>query len=239
MVGINGTDFSNGTTVWLCMGVRYSLSSDVTNSTYTFNQWLVGQGVLSNNFTATTYLTPSTSTKEGTIEMALYQPGFSWGGYIAGGVQASYVAGSFLLPSTLSQVGGCPGSPENSVSLWIGFGGVEYHQVLWQAGVDINFTCSLGFTISAWTEVAYPWAASSPGCVYYNYHPSQDTTLEIQVGMRSNGTGWASFYDSYSSPTTLSVPSVPLFSFHGSHYTSDGNSTAEWVAEAPFQANWT
>src|SRR5208282_79622 len=222
-VQINGTDYSDGNIVAICSTIAYTITAFIQSpyDNYAFDYWNVTGGSVASQTSATTTLTPS-STNQANLAIDLIIGPTSgdvenWGGYVGSGSQISEAWGTFDIPTgTYTQPGLC--SDTYTMAIWVGIGGLDNNQTLWQAGVQIqlpgNSNCFGGITMSEWYE-AYP---NLP--VYRGGTPCDGNNYPYGVDLGINSTGAWVNYGSCGITKISGVKFVP------------DQTTAEWVVEA-------
>ena len=240
----NGYTYSSGSTdtVLAGCGESYSISKgSITDSTYSFLEWLSNAGSVANSRQLSTTFTPSSS---GNVVMALDRPvgyavnwGYQWSGYVVSGANFNTVSGTIHLPTSATWAG-ClnaalcnAGYTDNLVSFWVGIQGWEPNDNanLWQAGVDVVVHRDNSRTLRAWYEdLPIP---SQPAPAWFNsYLRLGDQVTDSVSFQSSNSQGCFSLQDvSSGSPPwgqclTLAYPPP--------------TDTAEWLAEAGFSASY-
>ena len=221
-VVIDGSAYSDGALVTLCVSTAHSISASIDNVVgpgFSFSYWYIIDGSVSSRAASSTTLTTGSAFQlDAMIEMVLSANNYyEWGGYIASGNSITSAWGSFVMPGgPYYQEGGC--SATDVMGMWVGIGGVNGN--LWQAGVE----ATLSPTSNCFVQLTFtPWYGSAPGNVHYlslTVCGGEEVDIQLSVsGSYASATiDTCNGFDSYSSPQVQFTPD---------------RTTVEWVAEAP------
>jgi hypothetical protein len=141
---LNGSTYQNGQVATLEAGIGVNLHVSAISSGFTFEYWESDVGSFGSNTASSTTFTPVDEEDIGTLAVILEWTAKSngpWAGCImdneAYGV--SCAGGTYYnVPPTTYVGSGYPITDENSI--WVGIGGVNGNQTLWQAGIIVTYT---------------------------------------------------------------------------------------------------
>ena len=241
-IEINGSSYSNGTTVSLISGGWYNINAVNINSGYTFYKWITdSNGYISDQNSGTTVFYPSNT---GSLTMVIQGPNTNWGGLEVSGKGFNSVSTSITLPSSVEypywvngynqQItwGTCTTTEE--VGFWTGLGGMTGN--LWQAGIAIRQNSSSSTPwVYAWYEyVGLPGTPSSYTILpvpLYGIHVTLGDQVEVSIkvgGVGGQEVGYYTFTDDSVTQQTISGSVALPPNFFVNYPVS-----AEWVTEAP------
>lgn len=234
-VKVNGTYYLNGNATVLQSGIAVPVSANVVGGGYSFGYWESYVGNFSNFKSPSTTFTPFSVTTVGTLAMILNDTGLSgefWSGYIANRAvpYVSCVGGTYYnVPPTTYVGGGYPTTDVNSI--WVGIGGVEGTDYLWQAGILVTYTGAIGgggnqLYWQPFTEAAT--GAPNQGPTWTGpSSTSFPSELIISVCTAPRGQDTAEI-EAYYASTHIGI----WWNETTSGFTPDTN-TAEWIVEDP------
>lgn len=226
-VAINGTDYSNGALVLFCSTIHYTIGAVISSpyQTFAFSYWKVfGAGSVASASSSTTTFTPASTNQVGLALDMVLGPGANsintWGGYVASGSNITEAWGTFDIPTgPYYQEPNLDCGIENTIGIWVGIGGLDNSQYLWQAGVQIqiaaNSQCLGALSMQEWYE-------TDPGSIHYVGGTPCDGSeypFGVDIGVDAQG-AWVDY------------GSCGVTQISGVQFTPD-KTTAEWVVEVP------
>ncbi len=217
-IDIGGYGYSNGAVVSLTEGISYSVSAQPASG-YSFYQWMVSGGTVSDGTSSSTSFTPTQGNVVLVLVLHFNPEDYNWGGYEISGSSITSASAQLVVPSA-KYVQGVEGANtgEEFVVFWVGIGGDLGNANLWQAGIAIQMNNSN----SAWYYAWYEYVGTSTIGItpVLNVHPGDSVSISISY---SSGTSYYNIQDLTSGASTGT---------QGKSFTPNTN-TAEWIGESP------
>jgi len=138
---LNGSVYSNGGVATLQAGKSVALSVHGLGSKVNFSLWESDVGSFGSSTASSTTFSAVNEEATGTLAMILNATAFvspnPWAGYVVDDEEAGFscLSGEYYNVPATTYVGPAGGVDINSI--WIGIGGVENNQSLWQAGINV------------------------------------------------------------------------------------------------------
>ncbi len=232
-INIDGTSYSNGNTVSLCSGEKYTISPSNVASGYSFFEWEETGGEFggtSNSWTiaSTTTFYPDVSYCELALILNATDPQVSpfigsWSGYVESGTAFARVSATFAVQS-VSYISGVKNNshPQEFVLQWVGIGGLLGTAALWQIGLIYMVNSSTSKEQVQGFYETTGGSSGNTGFVFVPFHTYPGDTVTAVVTY-SNGICRGYLNDS----TTGSKFSTSNIEF------SPNTQTADWVVEDP------
>jgi len=191
-IDIGGTYYSNGQTILLDEGIKYTVSPADLSSGFTFFEWEEYGGTLSgtsNSWSNQRDIAFTPYSQYCGLALILNSSSANWAGYVESsqsGILLDSASATITVPKAVYVAGVTNSStyPVELISEWVGIGGYFRSGSLtpWQAGVDIRFNNS-GSTewIRSWYENATNTTSYTVTPAYINFHISPGDKLQISI----------------------------------------------------------
>lgn len=265
-IWLDGAARANGATVTVYSPDNFSISASVSYPGTYFMSWSTSLGTLQSSTSPSTVIDFFGTQTSGGLSLIVNVSTRHWGGYTYSGHHLTEVSGDIVLPTEVSwtpqnQTTGlfdaCTGVYFGSelLAAWVGLGGVNNSEGLWQAGVTIGVNQSGGPTLTMWVmdtnglgggcPVYSKWggwmtnqtngASKSIGVSAWEPRLGDDLSVFVQFGNVA-GTGPVGnvticdrSQDNKCWPETSPNEAYPL-------WTDPDETTADWIAENPWPA---
>lgn len=245
---MNGSTYGNlGASTSLLAGKAVTLSAVKLQCDfnlgwcYDFLQWATSAGTIGNPRSSSTTFTPS-GTGDLSMIVAKGNPATgtasNWAGYVWAGSNITAVEGDFNL-TTASYVSGITNActSQESMGMWVGIGGFQGSDGLWQAGItEMRNSSGSGLVIVPWYEFV-SYAASYPPVFDWANKIASVTTdvFSAEVWLVYSTSGYSSggyAIGDVSKGTTISTGTFNFPTVAGAQMSPD-RTTADFIVESP------